>query len=91
VIEFLLSSIIHQQGEKRMEYLFKFQLSEQDADRLLNILSDYRMANEVQAMMIESSPDNDLQALAVAYRQYEADATALIDKILAGRRQIKGD
>ena len=74
-----------------MEYLFKFQLSEQDADRLLNILSDYRMANEVQAMMIESSPDNDLQALAVAYRQYEADATALIDKILAGRRQIKGD
>ena len=74
-----------------MEYLFKFQLSEQDADRLLNILSDYRMANEVQAMMIESSPDNDLQALAVAYRQYAADATALIDKILAGRRQIKGD
>ena len=74
-----------------MRHLFDFELSEKDADRLLNILSDYRMANEVQAMMIESSPDNDLQALAVAYRQYAADATALIDKILAGRRQIKGD
>lgn len=67
-----------------MRYLFNFELSEKEADRLLTILSDYRNNNDVQAVMVSSYP-----ALAKAYVAYSDEATSLIDKILDGRRRIE--